>query len=183
MKPILSTWAAYWIRGALTLIVAFGLFVFLKSSLPPIQGLFVGMETVSVSLVALLLVPALVGMLNRKVIHPALRNWQALGGFVRWEDQIVKELSPDDEHGVSVVIVPWPSQTVRTLGLLSDTFQESENGPKLASVFIPNTPNPRTGFLRVVRMDDLVVTDWTFRDLTTFQLSYGSTASELLVAD
>lgn len=75
------------------------------------------------------------------------RGWRA---FQRMEERLTTELRADKHHGYRVVLVNWPSSENRTLGLIVADFTEPDTGHELAAVFIPNTPDPTKGSIRVV---------------------------------
>jgi uncharacterized membrane protein len=76
--------------------------------------------------------------------------------------------------------VPWPTKDVRSLALLTNTYPSPSGEGELATVYIPETPNPTGGVLRVVAINELEHTDWTFKDLLQFHWSFGSTGLEFL---
>ncbi len=68
---------------------------------------------------------------------------------------------------------------VKTFAVLSDVYQPSHGNEELASVYIPGTPDPSNGFLRVVPTDKLVYVDWALKDLLRYHLSFGATGPPL----
>jgi uncharacterized membrane protein len=51
---------------------------------------------------------------------------------------------------------------------------DAETGRKLATVFIPSTPNVGVGETRVLPFDQLTMTNWTVSDAITFLMSGGA---------
>lgn len=171
--------AMHWIRGVLYAL-GLGAAAYLLKPLIPVIGRVTGNGWAWLALLVLvILVPLLLGWFGARFVNPLVRNWQNFGGMARWEDRIVKELAPDDQRGFFVVLVPWPSRQVRTMALLTNTH-EGADGTTLASVYLPGIPEARHGAMRVVAIDDLEFTDWTFMDLMNHSWSYGSNSpSEL----
>ena len=167
--------AMHWIRGAMYML-ALGLAAWLfKPLLPLLEDLRGNVWALPALVGLVLIVPLLLGWIGAHVVNPLVRNWQNFGGLARWEDRIVQELAPDEQRGFYVVLVPWPSEQVRSFALLTNTH-ESGNGKRMASVYIPGVPEARRGVMRVVDIDDLEFTDWSFMDLMNHCWSYGSTS-------
>lgn len=59
-----------------------------------------------------------------------------------------------------IVLINWPNAEIRTVGVLSSEFSDSETGEKLAAVFIPRGPNVSQGAVGVVRRENVQLTDW-----------------------
>ena len=83
----------------------------------------------------------------------------------RASKQVLSTLGGDESKGyLGVVLVPFPTDTLRAVGFITNRFKDSATGEDLVSVFIPSTPNPTTGFLEVVRQADLVRLEWSVED-------------------
>ncbi|MGB5343133.1 MAG: hypothetical protein WBP67_13690, partial [Thermoanaerobaculia bacterium] len=98
-----------------------------------------------------------------------VRNVDALK---QMQQKLFAELEPGE--GYRVALVDTPNASVRSLAVVTGTFEESETGRELAAIFLPNTPDPTKGSMRVVAVEDLSFTGWTVDDLTTFHLTFGS---------
>lgn len=72
-----------------------------------------------------------------------------------------------------VALIPFPDQTMRCVGFVTSTFTDSLTGQELASVFIPTTPNPTTGYLQILKRSDLVELDWSVEDAVRAVMSGG----------
>ena len=75
-----------------------------------------------------------------------------------------------------VVLVEFPRKGMKAVGFITDELS-TEHGGKLFSVFIPTTPNPTSGFLEVVREEDIVRTDISIEDAMKLLVSAGATSS------
>jgi uncharacterized membrane protein len=83
----------------------------------------------------------------------------------RASKQVLSTLGGDESRGyLGVALVPFPTDTMRAVGFITNRFQDAVTGEDLVSVFIPSTPNPTTGFLEVVRRADLVQLKWSVED-------------------
>jgi len=89
--------------------------------------------------------------------------------------QVLSTLGGDESRSyLGVALVPFPTETMRAVGFITNRFKDTVTGEDLASVFIPSTPNPTTGFLEVVRQTDLVQLDWSTEDALATIMSGGT---------
>ena len=68
-----------------------------------------------------------------------------------------------------MALVNWPNAENRALGLVVAELEEPETGRELATVFLPNTPDPTKGAIRVVGAEGLQPTDWDLSDLARWK--------------
>lgn len=87
-------------------------------------------------------------------------------------------LQQQPEGAQKVVLIAFPHPGMRTVGFVMRTLTDAGNGQQLAAVYVPTTPNPTSGYLEIVPVDDLVPTDWTFEEAMSFVISGGSVAPE-----
>jgi len=78
-----------------------------------------------------------------------------------------------------VALINFPNSVTRTLSLIVTELMEPGAGRKLAAVYLPGTPDPTKGAMRVVPADDLTMTDWGLSDLTRFHITFGSASPDL----
>lgn len=128
----------------------------------------------------LILVPWVLGRLLELPFHRfrgKRRNQQA---FQQMQERLGAELTPGGRQGYPVVVVGWPNDKVRTLGVVTATFRDGRTDREMAAVFLPGTPDPTKGLMRVVAADDLERTDWSLNDLVGYHVTFGSASpSEL----
>ncbi len=86
--------------------------------------------------------------------------------------------SSEDGHDQRVVLIEFPSPDMKAVGFLTRTLMDSDSGEEIAAVYVPTTPNPTSGYLELVPMDELVLTDWDFDDAMSFIMSGGAVAPE-----
>ncbi|RMF83419.1 MAG: DUF502 domain-containing protein [Planctomycetota bacterium] len=72
-----------------------------------------------------------------------------------------------------VALIPFPYEKMRCVGFVTSIFRDSVTGEELATVFIPTTPNPTTGYLQILRRDALVELDWSVEDAVRTIMSGG----------
>lgn len=72
-----------------------------------------------------------------------------------------------------VVLVPFPSEDSRSIGLITcDSISGLEKEDAI-SVFVPTTPNPTSGFLMVYQQKDIVYLDMTVEEAFKYVISCG----------
>ena len=72
--------------------------------------------------------------------------------------QILESFSEPHKAGLmQVVLIEFPRKGLRAIGFITNEFS-SMNGEKLFNVFIPTAPNPTSGFLEIVREEEMVRT-------------------------
>jgi uncharacterized membrane protein len=72
--------------------------------------------------------------------------------------QIVDSFSAPDKTGfMQVVLVEFPQKGMRAIGFVTNEIID-KNGKKLISVLIPTAPNPTSGFLEIVKEEDVIRT-------------------------
>ena len=73
-----------------------------------------------------------------------------------------------------VVLIEFPTPSMKTVGLVTRTFLDIDTGQELAAVYVPTTPNPTSGYLEIVPVANIVSTNWTFDDAMSFIISGGT---------
>jgi uncharacterized membrane protein len=81
-----------------------------------------------------------------------------------------------------VVLLQFPNRGLWTMGFVASERLDSMNltsSPTLLAVYIPTTPNPTTGYLVMVRPEDVVDVDYTVEDAFKFIISSGIVGRDL----
>lgn len=87
--------------------------------------------------------------------------------------QILQSFATSGEGGfLQVVLVEFPKKGMRAIGFVTSESRV-ESGEKLLSVFIPTSPNPTSGFLEIVRENDVIRTNISIDDALKMVLSVG----------
>ena len=92
--------------------------------------------------------------------------------------QIVDSFSASGKAGFKqVVVAEFPMKGTRTIGFVTN---ESLNkaGEKLLYIFIPTAPNPTSGFLQIVREEDIIQVDMSVGDALKMVVSAGKVLPE-----
>lgn len=77
-----------------------------------------------------------------------------------------------------VVLIEFPHPGVRAIGLLTRTFRDARTGKELATVLVPTAPNPTTGYLQLVPVEDLTPTDMSLDEAMSMIISGGANAPD-----
>lgn len=139
---------------------------------------------IAMAVAILILVPWAVGwVIDLILLGRLFRKQRGLRAFRRMESRLTTELRPDPAQGYRVAVTDFPNAKIRALCVIGATFPEPETGRELAAVYLPGTPDPTKGSMRVVAVDDLTLTDWNLSDLTRFHLTFGSASPDSLRAE
>jgi len=79
-----------------------------------------------------------------------------------------------------VVLVEFPYPPLRVLGFMTNTITDTRTGQRYATVFIPTTPNPTSGYMELVPLEKVSVTDWTMDQALSAILSGGASAADTM---
>lgn len=79
-----------------------------------------------------------------------------------------------------VVLIDFPSRDMKTVGLVTRTMVDEVSGRTLAAVYVPTTPNPTSGYLEIVPVENITSTDWSFDEAMSFIISGGAVAPSSL---
>ena len=82
--------------------------------------------------------------------------------------------------GQRVVLIEFPTDNLRVVGIVTRIFPAGEGYPELAAVYVPTTPNPTSGYVEIVPTERLIWLDWTKNDAMAFIVSGGSMVPETL---
>lgn len=72
-----------------------------------------------------------------------------------------------------VVLVEFPHPGMKCIGFLTAVMDDMDSGRKMASVFISTTPNPTTGYMQIVPLQDVSDTGWTVEEAVKLLMSGG----------
>jgi uncharacterized membrane protein len=95
---------------------------------------------------------------------------------------LVNALQTKPDGTQRVVLINFPSDSMKTVGLVTRVMNDSSGRP-LAAVYVPTTPNPTSGYLEIVPVDDLVPLDWSIEEAMSFIISGGAVAPETIEYD
>ena len=72
-----------------------------------------------------------------------------------------------------VVLVEFPRPGMKCIGFLTAVMEDIDTGRQMASIFISTTPNPTTGYMQIVPLDEVSETHWTVEEAVKLLMSGG----------
>lgn len=115
----------------------------------------------------------IIGFLDRQIARVPLLSF--VYGAVKKVTSLLEE-KPDKAQ--RVVIVNFPNERLKCVGLLMKTMSDASSGTELAAVYVPTAPNPTSGYLEIVPLDQVIATDWTVDEAMNFVISMGAVAPD-----
>ncbi|MGI5818634.1 MAG: DUF502 domain-containing protein [Armatimonadota bacterium] len=88
--------------------------------------------------------------------------------------QLINSMQARPDGVQRVVLIDFPSPEMKTVGLVTRTFEDADTGRKLAAVYVPTTPNPTSGYLEIVPVERITSTSWTVDEAMNFIISGGT---------
>jgi uncharacterized membrane protein len=82
-----------------------------------------------------------------------------------------------------VVLIAFPSPEMKAVGLVTRVMRDPNTGRQLAAVYVPTSPNPTSGYIEIVPLDDVVQTDWSVEEAMSFVITGGANARDELSFD
>ena len=79
-----------------------------------------------------------------------------------------------------VVLIAFPSPEMKAIGFVTRVLRDPGTGRQLAAVYVPTSPNPTSGYIEIVPLEDVVPTDWSMEEAMTFVVTGGTTAPDEL---
>ena len=79
-----------------------------------------------------------------------------------------------------MVLIEYPRKGIWAVGFATKENEgeiTSKLEKKLLNVFVPTTPNPTSGFLLMIPIEDIIYLDMSFEDASKFIVSAGTTNS------
>ena len=87
--------------------------------------------------------------------------------------QIIQSFSATDKSGfLQVVMVEYPRKGIHTIAFITNEHID-ESGKKMVNVFIPNSPNPMSGFLHIFDDSEIIRTSLTIEEGLKMVVSAG----------
>ena len=92
--------------------------------------------------------------------------------------QVLASFTAPAETGfMQVVLIEFPRKGIQTLGFITNNLY-TQSGEQLFTVYIPGSPNPTSGFLQIVRENEIVRTNITVEDALRVVVSAGRVSLE-----
>ena len=115
-----------------------------------------------------------------KVIDRLFKQIPLLGTFWSAIQQMSQSFKQNKHKNKSVVLIEYPRKGIWAVG-----FATKENEGEIANkvqkrllnVFVPTTPNPTSGFLLMIPIEDIIYLDMSFEEASKFIVSAGTTST------
>ena len=165
----------------LTIWIFAWLFTQIDQLLRPLVKLVFGREIVGVGFGVILIIMLIIGAIATNNLGKRIIRWgESLLGKIPITRtiydgirQIIQSFSDPDKTGfMQVVMVQYPRKGVYTIGFVTNEHID-EAGKKLVNVFVPNSPNPMTGFLHIFDDVDVIRTSITIEEGLKMVVSAG----------
>ncbi len=92
--------------------------------------------------------------------------------------RFLQTLSKPPVSGQRVVLISFPTPEMRAVGLATKIMHNEVTGCELAAVYVPTAPNPTSGYIEIVPLDEVVQTDWTIEQAMSFIMTGGANAPD-----
>ncbi len=92
--------------------------------------------------------------------------------------KLLAVLQTKPEGAQRVVLIDFPHRRMKAVGFVTRVMREEGSGRELAAVYVPTTPNPTSGYLEIVPVEELTPTDWTVDQAMAFIISGGAVSPE-----
>jgi len=113
-----------------------------------------------------------------KLIDKLFKQIPLLGTFWSAVQQMSQSFKQNKHNKKSVVLIEYPRKGIWAVGFAT---QENEGEitnkvqKKLLNVFVPTTPNPTSGFLLMIPIEDVIYLNMSFEEASKFIVSAGTT--------
>ncbi len=97
--------------------------------------------------------------------------------------KLVASLGEKPEKLERVVLINFPNESMKTVGFITRVMTDNTNGRRVAAVYVPTTPNPTSGYMEIVPVENLTPTDWTVEEAMTFIMSGGAVGPDKIDYD
>lgn len=81
-------------------------------------------------------------------------------------------------RGQRVVLISFPTPEMKAVGFVTRILRDADSGRELAAVYVPTSPNPTSGYIEIVPLDQVVQTDWTLEEAMGFVMTGGANAPD-----
>lgn len=92
--------------------------------------------------------------------------------------RFLQSLQKPPVTGQRVVLISFPSPEMKAVGFITKVMTDTDSGRQLAAVYVPTSPNPTSGYIEIVAMEDVVLTDWSVEEAMAFVMTGGTNAPE-----
>jgi uncharacterized membrane protein len=189
----------YFLSGILVIVPLIITYVVLRFFLSSIDGIlspllvrYLGYDVPGLGIVITIIIVFVAGILTRGVLgRGAVRIWERLLNslpLVRTIYSAAKQLlisvaEPKESMFQRVVIIPYPRLGMYSLAFAANEVTLDRYGAigDYVAVFIPSTPTPFTGYMLMVKKDEVFPTNMSVEEAVKFIVSGGIVVPELML--
>ena len=113
-----------------------------------------------------------------KLIDKLLKQIPLLGTFWSAIQQMSQSFKENKHKKKSVVLIEYPRKGIWAIGFATkenDGEIANKVQKKMLNVFVPTTPNPTSGFLLMIPIEEIIYLDMSFEEASKFIVSAGTT--------
>jgi uncharacterized membrane protein len=92
--------------------------------------------------------------------------------------RFLQTVSKPPVQGQRVVLINFPSPDMKAVGLITKVMRDAATGEELAVVYVPTSPNPTSGYIEILPLANVVMTDWTMEEAMSFVMTGGTNAPD-----
>jgi len=92
--------------------------------------------------------------------------------------RFLQTVSKPPVQGQRVVLISFPSPEMKAVGLITKVMKDADSGAELAVVYVPTSPNPTSGYIEILPLADVVMTNWTMEEAMSFVMTGGTNAPD-----
>ena len=114
-----------------------------------------------------------------KLIDKLFKQIPLLGTFWSAIQQMSESFKQNKHKKKSVVLIEYPRKGIWAVGFATKENEGEINSKiqkKMLNIFVPTTPNPTSGFLLMVPIEDVIYLDMSFEEASKFIVSAGTTS-------
>lgn len=158
VNPMFAEWLSYaWIQSTLAVFVTLALCYLLGWTATKVLG------------------RRLLNLFDRFMVRIPLV--QSIYGATK---KLVASLQQKPDGMQRVVLIHFPAPHLRTLGFVTKILRDKTTGRELAAVYVPTAPNPTSGYMEIVPLEELTPIDWTMDEAMTFIITGGAVAPDTI---
>jgi uncharacterized membrane protein len=119
-----------------------------------------------------------IGMRLITFVETLINRIPLIHTIYRAAKQLVGVMHQQPGGAARVVLIDFPHQGAKAIGLVMRTFKDDRTGEELAAVYVPTAPNPTSGYLQLVPVAKLVHSDMSMDQAMTMIVSGGAVTPE-----
>jgi uncharacterized membrane protein len=145
---------------------------------PTVQYVFAALFTLAVLYLIGLLTSMVLGRRLIAFMERLLTRLPLVQTIYGATKRFLQTLQKPQVTGQRVVLIAFPSPEMKAVGFITKVMTDTDTGRQIAAVYVPTSPNPTSGYIEVVPMEDVVLTDWSMEEAMSFVMTGGTNAPD-----